>query len=412
MLHFLAELGVNLSIPDREGNTPLHLAVQSNQVFLARFLVSMGVELNAKNKDGNTPLHECVIASNIRNAKDLLLKGASRSAKNLAGQTPAQLTILLDTATAKTFGSVLERPWYAGCPLGRLPLKPLERNKWHYAFFLFLWFAIYLSQLCVIEPKLDVWYFMLSTSMIAGKLLISFFVTAHSKPGYLERGVGPEFEFANLLKKVPLNHLCSECKLIKAPRSKHCTICNRCVDRYEGHCVWLDNCVGRKNANLYFCFIFYVWLTVFLFGWIAMDSIGVTECEIDHCVYDSLCVGCHYMPLHYLTTVGGMVVCFFYFVPTSYLCTRQWINYAQNKTTNELHAQDGPKGKDVSDVASIYCDDVTTDDKGEELMGTNTRRASRLFSERPKRGCRANYRSMCCDKRVPTQVELLAQYSN
>lgn len=298
----------------------------------------MGVEVNAKNKDGNTPLHECVIASNIRNAKDLLSKGARRSVKNLAGQTPAELTILLDKATAKTFGSVLQRPWYFGCPLSRLPLKPIERNKWHYAFFLFLFFAIYLTQLCVIEPKLDVWYFMLSTSMIAGKLLISFFVTAHSEPGYLERGKGSEFEFANLLKKVPLNHLCFECKLIKAPRSKHCTICNRCVDRYEGHCVWLDNCVGRKNANLYFTFIFYVWLTVFLFGWIAMDSIRVTECEIDHCIYDSLCVGCHYMPLHYLTTVGGMVVCFFYFVPTSYLCTRQWINYAQNKTTNELHA--------------------------------------------------------------------------
>lgn len=27
MLHFLAELGVKLSVPDREGNTPLHLAV-------------------------------------------------------------------------------------------------------------------------------------------------------------------------------------------------------------------------------------------------------------------------------------------------------------------------------------------------------------------------------------------------
>lgn len=74
-------------------------------------------------------------------------------------------------------------------------------------------------------------------------------------------------------------------------------------------------------------FIFYVWLTVFLVGWISMASIMVTECEIEHCIYAPLCVGCSILPIHYLVTIGDMIICFFYFVPSSYLCCRQFINY-------------------------------------------------------------------------------------
>ena len=88
---------------------------------------------------------------------------------------------------------------------------------------------------------------------------------------------------------VPADKICPECRVIKTPRSKHCTVCNKCVDRYEGHCVWLNNCVGRGNSNAYMVFIFYVWLDVFLIGWISMSSIGVTGCNTEHygtpCVY-------------------------------------------------------------------------------------------------------------------------------
>lgn len=57
MVHFLGELGVDLNVRDKKGNTPLHLAIESNQVFLARFLLSMGVDYKVKNDEGNTPLH-------------------------------------------------------------------------------------------------------------------------------------------------------------------------------------------------------------------------------------------------------------------------------------------------------------------------------------------------------------------
>lgn len=50
-------------------------------------------------------------------------------------------------------------------------------------------------------------------------------------------------------------HLCPECYVIKTPRSKHCSVCNKCVERYDHHCPWINNCIGVKNHNLFISFI-------------------------------------------------------------------------------------------------------------------------------------------------------------
>jgi hypothetical protein len=46
---------------------------------------------------------------------------------------------------------------------------------------------VYFGQLFVIEPKLDVWYFMLSTTLIGVKLLASFIFAANSNPGFVTK---------------------------------------------------------------------------------------------------------------------------------------------------------------------------------------------------------------------------------
>jgi hypothetical protein len=116
-----------------------------------------------------------------------------------------------------SFKSALEKPWYMGCPVGRLPLMPLQRSKKLPILFMFLFWFIYLNQVFVIEPVLDVWYFMLSTTMLSLKLIISFHVMWASKPGYLERDL--DLDWIQVLKKVKSKYVCHSCKVVKTASS-------------------------------------------------------------------------------------------------------------------------------------------------------------------------------------------------
>lgn len=104
-----------------------------------------------------------------------------------------------------------------------------------------MFWLVFITQIVVIEPKLDVWYFMLSTTLISVKLLMSFVFTCRSKPGYIES----EIAVTDLLQKVPAQHICFDCSVIKEPGSHHCQACGKCVSKFEKHSVWLDTCIGR-----------------------------------------------------------------------------------------------------------------------------------------------------------------------
>ena len=44
--------------------------------------MSLGAELETRNTSGDTPLHSAVQSENLRTSKDLLLKGAERDTRN------------------------------------------------------------------------------------------------------------------------------------------------------------------------------------------------------------------------------------------------------------------------------------------------------------------------------------------
>ena len=165
------------------------------------------------------------------------------------------------------------------------------------------------------------------------KVIITFWLLFRSNPGYLEPGEGKQFEFNELVTKLPTDRLCPECKVIKTRRSYHCTVCKRCVDRYEGHCVWLNNCIGRLNANMYISFVFYLWLGLLVIIILSATNIGVTYCDVEKygtpCVYKFLCIGCNNLTVHYIVTVGDSIICFIYILPITWHTIMQFMNYGR-----------------------------------------------------------------------------------
>jgi len=219
--------------------------VQNKQETSVKFLISLGATVNAVNDLGMTCLHEAVIAENLRICKDLCVKGADRNAKNQKNETPLDLAKLRlkHLKNFKSFESVLSKQLFSRCPFYKLPYMPVERNKVHEIIFLILFVFIWVNNVFVIEPVLDVYYFMVSTTLCMVKLAITYGMMCFKEPGYVEQDA--ELDWLEVMKKVPSKYLCLECKVVRPPRSVHCSVCNKCVDRYEAHSFWTNSCVGR-----------------------------------------------------------------------------------------------------------------------------------------------------------------------
>ena len=52
-----------------------------------------------------------------------------------------------------------------------------------------------------------------------------------------------------------MHEICFECQIVMLPRSYHCNVCRRCVERYDHHCPWINSCVGMRNHSTFFIFV-------------------------------------------------------------------------------------------------------------------------------------------------------------
>ena len=71
-----------------------------------------------------------------------------------------------------------------------------------------------------------------------------------SKSSYIEQS--KSLKMSALLETFDCESLCPFCNVIRLPKSRHCNICGKCVDRYDHHCPWVNNCIGRANHSRFY----------------------------------------------------------------------------------------------------------------------------------------------------------------
>ena len=174
----------------------------------------------------------------------------------------------MDEPLKSELESALKEPFYMECWMRRVPMLPLKPQRQTMLLFIFVFTYILTSQALIILPCKLIFdtfddnfiYFyavqdniVLAVSLLVMTpiVLVCFILCVCRDPGYLV----PEHNFLELLSKLHPADLCADCKVLRTPRSRHCTICNRCVERFDHHCPWLNNCVGVNNNNPFLVFL-------------------------------------------------------------------------------------------------------------------------------------------------------------
>ena len=94
--HYLLSLKVNLTIVNKDGNSPFHIACLKGNYDAVHKLLKLGASINCTNNVGDTPLHCAVRSGSYNTVLILLNNGASMvlSSKNEHGEIPLHTAVV------------------------------------------------------------------------------------------------------------------------------------------------------------------------------------------------------------------------------------------------------------------------------------------------------------------------------
>ena len=216
------------------------------------FLLARRPEVNCQDARGKTPLHLIAVSSqeigNTALIKMLLIKGANPFLTDIKGRTPLDyakerltdnpefLKIVVDLLedTMEVNKGFCKR--LKGAFTLDQPVHKMQRSKKTMIGFFSTMYTSQFLMMTLIFPYLtderEQWLKTTITSFFAVWMLLGTLLL-FLDPGTIRK---ENVSMLQLIEEFEVQEICSTCSILILPRSRHCNICDRCIDRLDHHC--------------------------------------------------------------------------------------------------------------------------------------------------------------------------------
>ena len=233
------------------------------------YIIAWGGDIHQKDKRGLTPLHLAVKQyrdiNSSKGIKQLLIKGADRNSLDINNKRPIDYVPLPEPGEPINplvidIRNALKDQWtlLGDCLMIRNTFKKQKKSPLTLiCYFILMGFSIIMLEFStydILRVSGSSPWLLYSSQALFGFACFLCISVWFSNPGRIEPD--PSLNFIKLLDSMEASSLCPDCKIIRTPRCRHCTLCNHCVDRYDHHCPWVNNCIGKGNFTRFYSFVF------------------------------------------------------------------------------------------------------------------------------------------------------------
>ena len=368
IIYFNKKYNMNLEDTDENQMNALHLATRNCMENSVIYLLNLGINVNLKDKEGNTALHYAVRKGQIRIIKKLIQRGADINIPDFKKKkTPVML--------AKNNPEILEIFRKKGI-CEKLFFKPdiskktLCSNK-NMFLFIILHIIIIFFVFFVLLPYFNSTIFGIIYVVISCLVFILYVSLSCSNPG---RMVNKEYkDILDLVESgQEAEDFCPLCLVKNKFRSKHCLICEMCVDEFDHHCFWVGNCIGKDNYTLFFIFLIYILInTLFNMGvniFYLITEMGNDEAEIENNAFPDFYFGNGFFIykriVRIIVSICIFIICILFFIPLVNLFRMQ-LSTACEKRQIRIDEEEYEKNQLKEKLDEEVWEDLTFDEESQ-----------------------------------------------
>lgn len=254
---FLKETySLDINEGDNLDRSPLHISSDTGNELIQKYILSYKeININKQDKNGQTPMHIAILGNKDKITRKLMQRKADIKIEDFLQKKSCE--VYANESENRKIKDLFKKRNICEILFIRPKITKVKYHKLNMLFFLIIHVIITGLSLIVLHPFLNSSLITIVYVVSIFVLFILFFILSVSNPGRIERNKDLKLnDFVN--KGEDMQKICPYCICKIKEGTKHCIVCDCCIKDFDHHCFWVDNCIGEKNYIIFVIFLIFL----------------------------------------------------------------------------------------------------------------------------------------------------------